>query len=163
MSIDIVVPDEAHFDGMRQALDKVARERRFLAFTQAPSAEAATAFYRHIRANGLCQMIALQTGTVVGWCDILPVVGEARAHVGTLGMGIVPEHRGRGIGSRLLTTTLAKAWTSGLTRVELTVRTDNVAAIRLYERCGFAAEGTSRNAFRVDGVYFDACCMALLK
>jgi putative acetyltransferase len=36
----------------------------------------------------------------VGWCDILPVMGETRAHVGTLGIGVLPHARGTGIGTR---------------------------------------------------------------
>lgn len=163
MNVDIVVPAEHHFEGMRLALDAVAREGGFLAFTQAPPTEAAHAFCRHIRTNGLCQLVALDADEVVGWCDILPTHGEARAHVGTLGMGVLRERRGQGIGRRLIKSTLAEAWTSGLTRVELSVRIDNIAARRLYEQCGFTMEGINRNAFRIGGEYFDACCMALLK
>jgi hypothetical protein len=32
----------------------------------------------------------LAFGEVVGWCDILPTLGEARRHVGVLGIGVIP-------------------------------------------------------------------------
>ena len=54
---------------------------------------------------------------------------------------------------------LADNWLE-LTRVELTVYTDNAAGIALYEKFGFEKEGTHRRyAFR-DGGYVDAYSMA---
>ena len=35
----------------------------------------------------------LAFGEVVGWCDILPTLGEARRHVGVLGIGVIPGAR----------------------------------------------------------------------
>lgn len=68
---------------------------------------------------------------------------------------------GRGVGSALLGSAveLADRWLN-LTRLELTVYVDNVAAIKLYEKYGFVVEGRfSRYAFR-DGRYVDAYAMA---
>ena len=45
---------------------------------------------------------------------------------------------------------------------ELEVRIDNLAAIRLYKRVGFAHEGRKRNRLRYDGVTFDGLVMGLL-
>lgn len=61
---------------------------------------------------------------VVGWCDILPTLGEARRHVGVLGIGVIPGARHHGLGRRLTEAAIAKAWAKGMTRIELTfVRT----------------------------------------
>jgi RimJ/RimL family protein N-acetyltransferase len=108
-------------------------------------------------------MIALQDDIVVGWCDVLPTHGEARAHAGTLGIALLPRARGRGIGARLMEAATAKAWAKGLTRIELTVRTDNANAKALYERFGFTVEGINRRAFLVDGEFFDTYTMALIR
>jgi ribosomal protein S18 acetylase RimI-like enzyme len=160
----VVVPTaDEHFVGLHGALDVVAREGRFLAFLQAPSLEESLAFYRHIVTNDLCQFVALEDGKVVGWCDILPAAGESRAHVGRLGIGLLPNARRKGIGTRLLDATIAKAFAKGLTRIELTVRTDNGNAKALYERFGFTIEGIQRRCFLVDGQYHDAYAMALLR
>ena len=48
MTATIVPLAERHFAGLRQALDVVAREQRYLAFTAAPPVDAAYAFYRDI-------------------------------------------------------------------------------------------------------------------
>jgi mycothiol synthase len=54
--------------------------------------------------------------------------------VGTL--GVLPSHRGRGIGEALLRTAFAEFWRRGERRVALGVRADSEAATRLYERAG---------------------------
>jgi RimJ/RimL family protein N-acetyltransferase len=51
----------------------------------------------------------------------------------------------------------------GLTRIELTVRTDNHNARALYERMGFEHEGLQRHAFLVDGQYIGSHAMVLLR
>ncbi len=154
---------ERHFAGLHQALDQVAREKRHLAFTQAPPFEEAQAFYRGIVSANLCQCIAVLDDAVVGWCDVLPVRGEARAHVGTLGIGLVPKARHRGIGGRLLEQAIAGAWARGMARIELAVRADNLNAQALYQRFGFVQEGVQRHAYCIDGAYHDSLAMALLR
>ena len=56
-----------------------------------------------------------------------------------------------------------KAWRKGLTRIELEARSDNEAAIRLYEGQGFVHEALMRQVMRFDGVYFDAVLMSLVR
>jgi putative acetyltransferase len=154
---------ERHFRSLRAALDAVARERQYLAFTQAPPREAAYAFYRHIVDKSLCHFVALADGEVVGWCDVLPTHGETRAHVGILGLAVVASARGAGTGPRLMRAAIDCAWARGMTRIELTVRADNPRARALYERFGFAHEGVCRRAFRVGDDYVDSYAMALLR
>lgn len=162
MNISIIPISEALFEGLRAALDVVAREKKYLAFTQAPPVEQTTAFYRNIIKNDLCQFTVLVDGQVAGWCDVLPTHGEARAHVGILGIGLLPGARHRGIGRALMNETIAKAKSKGFSRIELTVRTDNQNAKALYERVGFKTEGLNQRAFLIDGQYYDSYSMALL-
>ncbi|MEC5387521.1 GNAT family N-acetyltransferase [Uliginosibacterium sp. H3] len=162
MDFTISPNEERHFASLHAVLDVVAREQRYLAFVQAPPFEQSLVFYRNIIARDLCQFVALEADELVGWCDILPVMGESRAHIGTLGIGLLPRVRGKGLGRKLLDTTIAKAWHKGLTRIELSVRVDNPVAIALYERIGFQHEGTRRNASLIAGRYCDTYAMALL-
>lgn len=153
----------AHFAELHHALDIVAREQRYLALLQAPPREQSFAFYRNIVDNDLCQFVVLAGDRVVGWCDILPLFGESRAHVGTLGIGLLPEARHKGLGAHLLRTAIDKAWAKGMTRIELSVRSDNLNAKALYERFGFQVEGIRRRASLVAGEYHDMVSMALLR
>lgn len=161
--VRIVPSAEIWFEGWYLALDTVARERRYLAFQAAPPRESAREFFHGLLSRQACQMLAVRAQHVLGWCDILPGSAESRAHVGTLGIGLVPEARGQGIGARLLTAAIARAWEQGLERIELNVRADNLRAIALYQRFGFVTEGIRRRDVRVDGCYFDGLLMALLR
>jgi len=79
-----------------------------------------------------------------------------------LGIAVLPEFRGRGIGTALLREALQRARAFGFTRIELAYRAGNARVAALYERFGFVREGVQRNAVRVDGAYEDLVCMALL-
>ncbi|MET4388709.1 ribosomal protein S18 acetylase RimI-like enzyme [Bradyrhizobium sp. F1.4.3] len=160
--IEIIAISETHIESFHRALDTVARERRYLAFLEAPPLEAARVFVLDMIARGHPQFVALSGGEVVGWCDVRRHPRPIYAHAGILGMGLLPPFRGQGIGTRLIRTALAAAQATGITRVELTVRETNRNAIALYERVGFAVEGLSRNAVKVDCVYENVIQMAVL-
>ena len=159
---EIVPIAPAFIDSFHRTLDLVARERRYLAFLEAPPLESTQAFVMESIRNGYPQFVVLAAGEVVGWCDVLPKSRPVHAHVGVLGMGLLPPFRGRGLGRQLIDRTLEAARAFGLTRVELTVRQDNDNAIRLYRKVGFITEGVQRNAIRVDGEYVNVVLRGLL-
>jgi ribosomal protein S18 acetylase RimI-like enzyme len=162
-TVAIVPVAEHHAEGFHACLDVVARERRYLAQVEAPPLERIEAFVRESVANDAAQFMAVDGDRVVGWADILPAWAHAVAHVGSLGMGVLPAYRGRGIGRRLLGACIAKARAQGITRIELEVRADNERAIALYRALGFEQEAVKRHAMRFDGEYHDALLMSLLK
>ncbi len=146
-------------ESFRHCLDIVARERRYLAFLEAPPLAEVRAF---MATRGLIQYVAAVDGEIVGWCDVNPRPWDGFRHCGALGMGIVPSHRHRGLGRALLCETLAAAEAAGLTRIELEVLASNQLAIALYERNGFAHEGRKRRARILAGLADDVLCMARL-
>jgi len=162
MTIDIVPIRENLIDGFHAALDAVCRERIYLAFVEAPPIEETRAFLRGNMAKGTPQLLATSADRVVGWCDVNPVQRPTMRHSGVLGIGLVGEYRGRGLGEKLLLMTLEAAHAFGLTRVELSVRHDNARALGLYRKVGFEIEGRKRHAVLVDGVYHDLILMGLL-
>lgn len=164
MNHSVVATEEHHFESLHKALDAVAREQKYLALTQAPPLEQSLAFYRNVLSTGFPHFVAVDgTGKVVGWCDVSPVFGHSRAHIGLLGIALLPEARGQGLGAQLLQAAIDRSWTRGLTRIQLMVRADNLNAKALYERFGFEHEGLVRRASLIDGVYHDAHAMALLR
>jgi putative acetyltransferase len=56
-------------------------------------------------------------------------------------MFVVATHRGRGIGTALMSEAMRWAHEHAIERIELTVYPHNVAAIALYRRFGFLEEG----------------------
>ena len=94
-----------------------------------------------------------------GLTDLPP--GEFAA---VIGMGVMQAHQNKGVGSKLLAALidLADNW-YGLARLELSVFTDNLAAVSLYKKFGFRIEGTLVHfAFR-EGQYADVYLMARLR
>jgi L-phenylalanine/L-methionine N-acetyltransferase len=80
-----------------------------------------------------------------------------------LGLSVSLPWQRQGVGRALLGALCdyADRWTGAL-RLELTVYTDNAAAIALYRCFGFEAEGTHRGFALRDGAYVDALAMARL-
>ena len=139
-------------------LDVVARERKYLVLTEAPPMESTREFVMNNIAARNPQLVALDAGNVIGWCDIRR--DHWHAHCGTLGMGLLPEYRGKGLGRRLMEATLAAAHEEGFVRVELTAHSDNLRAIALYEKLGFQREGVKRDSVCIDGRFVDSLVMA---
>ncbi|WP_426411080.1 N-acetyltransferase family protein [Bradyrhizobium ganzhouense] len=160
--IEIIAISETHIESFHRALDTVSRERRYLAFLEAPPIESTRAFVLDNIANGHPQFVAISAGEVVGWCDVVRKARPVHAHCGVLGIALLPPFRRQGLGERLMLRALAAAQAAGMTRVELTVRENNLNAIALYKRVGFAVEGLSRNAVKIDGVYESVIQMAVL-
>ena len=115
--------------------------------------------------EGLFSLVACAGEEVVGSLGLETSPTRPRMrHVGSIGMAVRDDWQGKGVGTALMRAALdlADNWLN-LTRVELTVYTDNAAGIALYEKFGFEVEGTHRRyAFR-NGAYVDAYSMARLK
>ena len=67
-----------------------------------------------------------------------------------------------GIGKNLLNSAIKRGKKTGITRFELTVRTDNKNAIALYNKLGFEIEGRLKNAMFIKDKYFDNYIMGLV-
>lgn len=102
-------------------------------------------------------------GEVVGNLGLHPAANLRRAHSAGIGMFVRDDWQGKGVGTALMAAAidLADNW-MGLIRLELTVWTDNAAAIHLYRKFGFEVEGTHRAYALRMGQYTDALAMARL-
>lgn len=148
--------------GFHSCLDSVARERKYLGFTTAPSLEETRRSITKDMERDVIRLIALDGSKVVGWCQIKSGSWEGYTHMSWLQMGVHKDYRGQGIGTALLSQALEKARRRGLERVELDVYASNLAAIHLYEKYKFEIEGRKKRARKLDGSYDDIIDMALL-
>ncbi len=162
-NIEIVPIAEEHIEGFHAAVDIVAKEKKYLPVFEAPPIESTVEFVKNNIKKGYSQFVALSEGKVVGWCDIFPKSQRLMVcHVGSVGMGILPEWRGKGIGKELIKAVLESAKEKKLVRIELTVRENNVSAVSLYKKVGFEVEGVNRKARKIDDLYENVYMMALL-
>lgn len=86
--------------------------------------------------RAVCHIFVVRTPDrpVIGFCAFWLVVDEI--HINNV--AVLPDLRGRGIGTSLLHRVFAEAARLGARRATLEVRASNVSARRLYERLGFA-------------------------
>jgi ribosomal protein S18 acetylase RimI-like enzyme len=100
-------------------------------------------------------------GPLVGTIAMVRSSGERKQHkASVVGMYVVPEASGQGVGRALLEALLARAARiDGVRQLELIVTSTNVAARGLYESLGFVAYGREIDALRVGSEYHDADLM----
>jgi putative acetyltransferase len=116
--------------------------------------------------SGECDhiLVAVVDNEVVGVVGLHTSSRPRANHKGEIGMMVRDDWQGKGVGAEIMRAVinLADKWLN-LTRIELTVFTDNESAIALYRKFGFEIEGTLRKyAFR-DGQFVDAYAMARVK
>ena len=112
--------------------------------------------------SGNVRFVIEVDGVAVGTIGLFEVDGYAR-HA-EVGIALVPEARGRGIGTTAITQLVDFAFTRhNLRRLHLQAIASNVGALRAYERAGFAVEGRLREHAWVRGAYEDIVLMGLLR
>lgn len=114
--------------------------------------------------DGVTVLLAESDDLVVGNLTLWQEPNPRRRHVASLGMAVRDDWVGRGVGTALMAAALdlADNWL-GLTRLELTVWSDNEAAQALYRKFGFVQEGVARDYGLRHGVLVDTLYMARVR
>ena len=116
-------------------------------------------------ADGDYMLLAFVDGEIAGHAGLHPASrSPRRAHARMLGICVHSRYQRQGVGTALMQALvdLADRWLQ-VTRIELTVFTDNQNAIELYRRFGFEVEGTHKAYALRDGRYADTHCMARIR
>jgi len=96
----------------------------------------------------------------IGMAHLVRGKFEKNKHVGFLGISIVNEFRGMGIGTAMMNYIIEWARRQkGLEKISLTVFSTNEAAINLYRTFGFQIEGMSKKQYKIEGKYIDETIM----
>ena len=114
--------------------------------------------------EGDYMFVACVNGEVVGNAGLHHFKSPRRAHAMHLGIAVRSDFQAKGVGSALMQALvdMADGWLNVI-RLELTVYTDNEAAIALYRKFGFELEGTHKTYALRDGRYVDSHCMARVR
>ncbi|WP_114226704.1 MULTISPECIES: GNAT family N-acetyltransferase [Sphingomonas] len=107
--------------------------------------------------HGVAMTLALSGDTPVGFSLVRTVAGESEL----LLLAVLPEWRGRGVGTALVDNFIADGGKAGARHLHLEVRDGN-SALGLYRRAGFRLVGRRSKYYRgADGQQFDALTMAI--
>jgi RimJ/RimL family protein N-acetyltransferase len=105
-------------------------------------------------------LVGEDTGRIVALLGLLGRALPQEAHVGSVGISVHRDYRGRGLGTRLMRALFEWAPVHGIRRVEIEAFANNPRAIRFYESLGFVREGVRKGAIVVDGEDVDVVCLA---
>ena len=110
----------------------------------------ASAFLQGIASDHTHYFAARAGGTLVGYAGTARLGNQPPFEYEVHTIGVDPDFQGHGIGRRLLGALLALADADGAA-VFLEVRTDNAAAIGLYESEGFVTIGLRKRYYQTSG------------
>jgi ribosomal protein S18 acetylase RimI-like enzyme len=82
-------------------------------------------------------LAACMVGNELEYCGTIQGIRATHKYGAIQNVGITPSHRGRGVGTALISAALAGFQRVGLSRVYLEVTAQNDGAVRLYKRMGF--------------------------
>ncbi|MHC5247717.1 GNAT family N-acetyltransferase [Enterococcus sp. LJL90] len=106
--------------------------------------------------------VALANEAIVGLASIHSDSSPKTAHIGEIGISILKEFCGMGLGTALLEELIFWAQETEITRrLELTVQARNQRAVNLYQNFGFQREAVmERGAVTVEGTFLDVWLMS---
>lgn len=107
-----------------------------------------------------CYLVAAREGEMLGFATAERGLYRRNRHSATVVMGLLPMARGQGLGTKFIRAIDQWAKQKHITRLELSVMAHNTAAVRLYTKHGYAAEGVRRASLIVDGRPVDELVMA---
>jgi [ribosomal protein S18]-alanine N-acetyltransferase len=102
-------------------------------------------YEKELERPDVCFIYVMRTADnrVAAFCAFW-LVGD-QAHINNL--AVLPELRGRGLGTQLLAAIIAEAAHLGATMLTLEVRASNKPALQLYQKAGFRQYGVRKNYY----------------
>ena len=102
------------------------------------------------------RVVAVEGGRIIGWAALSPTSArECYAGVVEHSVYVDRDHRGQGVGRRLMESLVASADAAGLWTIQTNVFPENAASLSLHERLGFRVVGRRERIARRDGVWRD--------
>ena len=103
-----------------------------------------------------CRFVTIDNGIVVAWAALLPVSTRAvYSGVAEESIYITKSHWGKGIGYMLLSHLISISERKGIYSLQAVLFPENLASVRLHEKCGFRKIGFKRKIAQRNGIWRD--------
>lgn len=163
----IHTPTEKDVPMVLDYLKEVFRDDRFFATTaeeaeqwQVPEKELEI-IQKNYQDDNKVMLVTEYNGQIVSFSNIHAGERKRNQHVGQIGISILEQYRGIGLGTVVMQTMID--WSAAhpvIEKLALGVWSKNERAIRLYEKMGFIEEGRKVKEVKyADGTYDDCICM----
>jgi GNAT superfamily N-acetyltransferase len=165
-AVDVAIPTAADVPALIALVNALATEPNFLFINPIDPVAGVAIVKSHLDAIAANRneivLVAREGSELVGLVTGLRGTHPARRGAIDIGLGVLPDHRRRGIGRVLMLGLERWALSVGCHRLQLRVTTENAAAFALYRKCGFLVEGVYHAGAMIDGRYYDDFEMAKL-
>lgn len=120
-------------------------------------------WYLKMREQQNMMLVAIVDGKIVGQLAVEHVDWETCSHVGELGLVILPEYRGLGIGKKLIKNCLDIVRNKSLfKKITLSCFHNNHIALNLYKKVGFKEVGRKTYQFFINDEWLDEVLFELI-
>jgi RimJ/RimL family protein N-acetyltransferase len=113
-----------------------------------------------IKRRKIISVIAEIDGRIIANGEVTRGRYRETHHHGHVGLTMISEYRGRGIGRRVIEMLISMSRKAGLKTVEVEFLATNKSARRAYEKSGFKQAGLIPKKVQRNGKYFDGLIMA---
>jgi len=104
------------------------------------------------------RIVILKDETLVGWAA-LSKVSDRCVYEGVAEVSVYVSVRGEGLGTQLLQKLIEISESEGLWTLQCGIMRENIASIRLHEKCGFRKIGYREKVGKLNGIWRDNILM----
>ncbi|GBD98557.1 putative phosphinothricin acetyltransferase YwnH [bacterium BMS3Abin07] len=151
------------FAGIIRTVRSTSLERSYVLMElYAKNAESEKQYISGIDRQNNLLLAAITNGSVIGCLAAIRADSGKRpqtAHILDIGIHILENYRGLGIGSRMLEYTIDWAQERGFKKLAACIFTTNKRSLHLFRKAGFTEECISQKHIRIGHEYIDEMCM----
>lgn len=107
-----------------------------------------------------CRLIAKDDDTILGWAALSPVSGRCvYGGVAEVSIYIAEAARGKGVGKQLFERLIEESEKNELWTLQSGILQENVASVKLHEKCGFRIVGVRERIGKREGTWRNVVLM----
>ncbi|EFR31418.1 GNAT family N-acetyltransferase [Eremococcus coleocola] len=141
-------------------LRHVSRETNFIMFDPGMTLDREkTLIQQYLNSDRDLFLVIEVDDQLVGLANLISLNHSRQAHVAEIGMAIIKEYWGYGMGSVFMEELILFAEENNIKVLNLEVMANNQRAIKLYKRYGFQQVGRLSKRIQIDHVFYDTLLM----